>query len=65
MTTQLLPLVVRVAGLECIGYYRNETAAGKDVCDTHFSYQLARLLLKAVQGEVSTAKQLVDALYIR
>ena len=36
--TQLLPLAAGAAGLECIAYYHNEAAAGKDVCDTHFSH---------------------------
>eukprot|EP00731_Ephydatia_muelleri_P014407 Em0008g127a len=66
VTTQLLPLVARAAGLECIGYYHNEAAAGKDVCDTHFSHQQARVDAYIAEGsggrKVSTAKQLVAAL---
>ena len=66
VTTQLLPIVARAAGLECIGYYHNEAAAGKDVCDTHFSHQQARVDAYIAEGsggrKVSTAKQLAAAL---
>lgn len=31
MTAQLVPLVARAAGVGCVGYYRNEAAAGKEV----------------------------------
>ena len=66
VTTQLLPLVARAAGLECTGYYHNEAGTGKDVCDTHFSHQQARVNAYISEGsggkKVSTAKQLVAAL---
>ena len=41
MTSQLLPLVARAAGLECIG-------TGKDVCDTHQQAKVNATLVKAV-----------------
>ena len=43
VTPQLLPLVPRAAGLECIAFYHNEAAAGKNVSDTHFFHQQARV----------------------
>ena len=66
VTTQLLPLVARAAGLECIAYYHNEAAAGKDVSDTHFSHRQARVDAYISEGsggrKVSSAKQLYTAL---
>ena len=62
----MLPLVARAAGLECIAYYHNEAAAGKDVCNTHFSHQQARVDAYISEGsggrKVSSAKQLYTAL---
>ena len=66
VTTQLLSLVAKAAGLECIGYYHNEAGTGKDVCDTHFSHQQARVNAYISEGSggrnVSTPRQLVAAL---
>ena len=57
---------VSSTGMELLAYYHNEAAAGKDVCDTHFAHQQARVDAYISEGDggrkVSTAKQLAVAL---
>eukprot|EP00731_Ephydatia_muelleri_P035197 Em0104g3a len=52
---------VSSTGMELLAYHHNEAAAGKDVCDTHFAHQQARLDAYISEGDggrkVSTAKQ--------
>ena len=53
-------------GMELLAYHHNEAAAGKDVCDTHFVHQQARVDVNISEGnggrKVSTAKQLAVGL---
>ena len=57
---------VSSTGMELLAYHHNEAAAGKDVCDTHFAHQQARVDAYISEGDggrkVSTAKQLAVAL---
>ena len=52
--------------MNLIAYYHNEAAAGKDICDSHFSHQQSRVEAYISEGEgrrkVSTPKQLAIAL---
>lgn len=43
LTTHLIPFVARAAGLDAIGYYCNEAAAGNNMCGTHFSHKKLEL----------------------
>ena len=57
---------VSSTGMELLAYHHNEAAAGKDVCDTHFAHQQARVDAYISEDDggrkVSTAKQLAVAL---
>ena len=37
----LVHQVVSAASLNLLAYYHNETATGKDICDTHFAHMVA------------------------
>ena len=60
VTTQLLPLVAGAAGLECNANNDNEAAAGKDVCDTHFCHQQARVTLLFLKAVVDKKCQVLN-----
>ena len=57
---------INACGMSLIAYYHNEAAAGKDICDSHFSHQQSRVEAYITEGEggrkVSTLKQLAIAL---
>ena len=62
----LLPHVCSASGFKLVAYYHNEAHSGKDVCDTHCSYQQTQIEAYLKQGDggrkLSTPKQLAVAL---
>ena len=57
---------VSSTGMELLAYHHNEAAVGKDVCNTHFAHQHARVDAYISEGnggrKIATAKQLAVAL---
>ena len=43
--------VVSSTGIKLLAFYHNEAAAGKDVCDTHFAHQQARVDAYISEGD--------------
>ena len=66
VTKMFIHQAVSACGMNLIAYYHNEAAAGKDICDSHFSHQQSRVEAYISEGEggrkVSTPKQLAIAL---
>ena len=66
VTKMFIHQAVSACGMNLIAYYHNEAAAGKDICDSHFSHQQSRVEAYIYEGEggrkVSTPKQLAIAL---
>ena len=66
VTKMFIHQAVSACGMNLIAYYHNKAAAGKDICDSHFSHQQSRVEAYISEGEggrkVSTPKRLAIAL---